>query len=244
MQAHVRRDNDSEFGGKSTGSLAAGWAITPQWRVTASGATSFRVPTLYQRFSEVGNPALTPETGRNVELGLRWAAAGSEASLTAWRNKVANLITFGAPGPCLDTFGCYANLGRAELEGLTLAGHTQLADVTLRGSLDWHDPRNALTDKLLQRRAKRLALFGADTRFRGWTFGAEVQAAGERYEDANNTQRLGGYGLLNLYASTQLTPGLTLEGRIDNVGDKAYELARTYATPGVNGLVTLRWAMR
>ena len=244
MQAHVRRDNDSEFGGKSTGSLAAGWAITPQWRVTASGATSFRVPTLYQRFSEYGNPALTPETGRNVELGLRWAAAGSEASLTAWRNKVANLITFGAPGPCLDTFGCYANLGRAELEGLTLAGHTQLADVTLRGSLDWHDPRNALTDKLLQRRAKRLALFGADTRFRGWTFGAEVQAAGERYEDANNTQRLGGYGLLNLYASTQLTPGLTLEGRIDNVGDKAYELARTYATPGVNGLVTLRWAMR
>ncbi len=241
LQAHVRRDKDSEFGAKRTGSLAAGWAITPHWRVTAAASNSFRVPTLYQRFSEYGNAALVPETGRNVELGLRWAAAGSEASLSAWRNKVTNLIVFGPPGPCLDSFGCYANVGRAELEGITLAGRTQLGMIGLRGSLDWHDPRNVATDKILQRRARRLATVGADTRFQGWTVGAELQAAGIRFEDANNTQKLGGYGLLNLYASRLLIPGLTLEGRIDNVGDKDYELARSYVTPGLNAQLTLRW---
>ena len=243
VQAHVRHDADSEFGGKSTGSLAWGWAFLPQWRATAAAATSFRVPTLYQRFSQYGNPALVPETGRNVELGLRWAAGRSEASLTAWHNKLANLIAFGAPGPCLDAFGCYANVGRARLQGVTLAGSTRLASVSLRGSLDWHDPRNLQTDRLLMRRARRLATFGADTAWAGWTFGAELQAAGERFENATNTQRLGGYGALNLVAGTTLAPGWVLQGRIDNVADKQYELARTYATGGRSAQVALRWTM-
>jgi vitamin B12 transporter len=243
VQAHVRHDADSEFGGKSTGSLAWGWAFLPQWRATAAAATSFRVPTLYQRFSQYGNPALVPETGRNVELGLRWAAGRSEASLTAWHNKLANLIAFGAPGPCADAFGCYANVGRARLQGVTLAGSTRLANVSLRSSLDWHDPRNLQTDRLLMRRARRLATFGADTACAGWTFGAELQAAGERFENATNTQRLGGYGALNLVAGTTLAPGWVLQGRIDNVADKQYELARTYATGGRSAQVALRWTM-
>jgi vitamin B12 transporter len=243
VQVQLRHDKDSEFGGKSTGSLAWGWAFVPQWRVTAAAASSFRVPTLYQRFSPYGNATLVPESGRNVELGLRWAAAGSELSLNTWRNKISNLINFGPPGPCLDSFGCYVNVGRAQLSGTTLAGRTQLAGFTLRGSLDWHDPKNLDTDKLLPRRAQRLASFGAETQLGVWTWGAEVQAAGERFENAANTQRLGGYALLNLYASVQLMPGLALQGRVDNLGDKAYELARTYATGGRNGQLTLRWTL-
>jgi vitamin B12 transporter len=241
LQAHVRHDEDSEFGGKSTGSLVWGWAFVPQWRATASAASSFRAPTLFQRFSQYGNPALVPESGRNVEVGLRWAAAGSEASVTAWRNKVSNLINFGAPGPCADSFGCYVNVGRAELKGVTLAGRAQWGAVALRGSVDWHDPRNADTDKVLARRARRLATFGADTQFAGWVLGTEVQAAGERFDNASNTQRLGGYALVNLFASRTLMPGLALEARIDNLADKDYQLARTYATAGRNGQVTLRW---
>lgn len=241
LQALVRHDEDSEFGGKSTGSLAWGWTFAPQWRVTASAASSFRVPTLYQRFSQYGNPALVPETGRNVELGLRWVAPGHEASVTAWRNKISNLINFGPPGPCVDSFGCYVNVGRAQLEGVTLAGRTELGPVALRGSMDWHDPRNADTDKVLARRAKKLATFGAETQLAGWALGSEVQAAGARFDNAANTQRLGGYALVNLFASKTLMPGLTLEARIDNLADKDYELARTYATAGRNGQLTLRW---
>lgn len=243
LQLHLRRDEDSEFGGKSTGSLAWGWAFLPQWRVTAATATSFRVPTLYQRFSQYGNPVLVPESGRNVELGLRWTLRDSEASLAAWRNKVSNLIAFGPPGPCPDSFGCYVNVGRAQLEGATLAGRTKLGAVALLGSLDWHDPRNANTGKLLQRRAKRLATLGVETQWAGWTLRADVQGSGARYENAANTQRLAGYALLNLFVATKLAAGLTLEGRVDNAGDKTYELARHYATPGRNAQLTLRWAM-
>lgn len=244
LQAHLRHDEDSEFGGKSTGSLAWGWHLTRQWRLSASTATSFRAPTLYQRFSQYGNAALVPESGRNMELALRWAAAGHEASLTTWRNRVTHLINFGAPGPCASTFGCYENVGRAQLDGITLAARTRWAGVALRGSLDWHDPRNADTDRVLQRRARQLATFGAETVRAGWTLGTEVQAAGRRYENAANTQSLGGYALVNLFVSTPLRPDLVLQARLDNLTDKHYELARTYATAGRNGQVTLRWALR
>ena len=53
---------------------------------------------------------------------------------------------------------------------------------------------------------------------------------------------LGGYALVNLYASTRLARDYTLLARIDNLGDKAYELARTYATPGRTFYVGLKWA--
>jgi vitamin B12 transporter len=85
VQLNVRHDSDSEFGGKSTGSVAYGYAFAPHWRATASVGTAFRAPTLYQRFSEYGVATLQPETSRNAELGLRYAqgAAASRWWLTA-----------------------------------------------------------------------------------------------------------------------------------------------------------------
>jgi vitamin B12 transporter len=188
---------------------------------------------------------LTPETGRNVELALRWQADGSEASATVWRNRVRDLIAFGGAGPCLSPFGCYENVGRSQYEGLTLAGRHALGGVSLHGSLSWHDPRNQDIDKVLVRRARRLATFGADTRLAdGWTAGVEVQASGARFDNTANTQRMGGYALVNLSLERQLAPGLVLQGRLDNAGDKTYEVARTYATPGRSALLTLRWTLQ
>jgi vitamin B12 transporter len=242
LQAHVRHDEDSEFGGQNTGSLSWGWRFAPQWRVTAAAATSFRAPTLYQRFSEYGVATLVPESGRNVELGLRWADAGQELGLNVWRNTLSNLISFGAPGTCTSSVGCYQNVGRSRYDGVTLSGRTALRTLALRASVDWHDPRNLDTDKLLARRARHLATLGADTALARWSLGLEIQAAGERFDNAANTQRLGGYGLVNLRAGTTLRPGLTLEARVNNAGDKHYELARTYNTAGRTAQLSLRWA--
>jgi vitamin B12 transporter len=172
LQAHLRYDDDTEFGGEGTGSLAWGWNFAPGFRVTASAATSFRAPTLYQRFSEYGTATLQPEAGRNVEAGLRWAAGGHELSATLWRNRLRQLIAFGAAGPCASTFGCYENIGRAQYEGLTLAGRTTLGAWSLNASVDWHDPRNLDTGLVLVRRARQLANLGVQTTWGGWLLGA------------------------------------------------------------------------
>ncbi|MDR2129148.1 MAG: TonB-dependent receptor [Burkholderiaceae bacterium] len=245
LQVNVRHDRDSEFGGQTTGGAAYGYTFAPGWRVTAAAGTSFRVPTLYQRFSEYGNPGLVPEKGRNVEAGLHWARGASRFDVTAWRNHIRSLISFGAPGPCGALFGCYENTGRAVLKGITFSGAHQVAGVNIGASLDLQKPHDAVTGKLLARRAQRTLKLNADTRVAGiWTLGAEWQLSSRRYDNAANTTVLGGYGLLNLYASATIARAWDLLARVDNVGGRDYELARGYAQPGRTFYLGVRWTPR
>lgn len=244
LQAQARHDEDSEFGGHTTGSLSWGWRFLGGWRTSVSAGTSFRAPTLYQRFSEYGVATLRPESGHNLEVGLRWASNGSQLGLVAWRNRVTDLINFGAAGTCASAFGCYENAGRAVYEGVTLSGQQRSGALTLSGSADWHDPRNLDTGKQLARRARKSAKLAADYRLGPASLGVEWQGAGNRYDNAANTLVLPGYGLVNLRSAFDLGQGLALEARIDNLGDKAYQTANTYAQPGRTARLALRWALR
>jgi vitamin B12 transporter len=244
VQANLRHDDDSEFGGKGTGSLAYGLGLAPGWRATASVGTAFRAPTLYQRFSEYGVATLRPESSRNLELGLRYERDGRQLGLVAYRSRVRDLISFAGAGPCLSAFGCYANTARAAYEGVTLTGGLRLGDVNLQASLDLQDPRDLDTDRRLARRAREHASFAADWRVGAWLLGSEILLSGMRYDDTANSVRLDGYGVLNLSASMQFARDWTLHARVDNVGDKGYVLANTYATAGRTLSVFLKWAPR
>lgn len=247
LQLNARHDRDSEFGGHTTGSAAYGYEFLPHWRATASAGTAFRAPTLYQRFSMYGDSALQPEKGRNVELGLKWGKGSDSFSATVYRNNVTNLINWaGGTGTCVGNDGspfggCYANVGRARYEGITLAGTTRVGQVNLQASVDFQNPRDLDTGKQLARRAKRYASLSADTMVMGWTLGAQMQAAASRFDDAANRNVLGGYTLWHLTAQKQLTRDWSLVARINNLTDKHYELARTYATEGRSGYVGVKW---
>lgn len=244
LQLNVRHDRDSEFGAHNTGSVAYGYALTPAWRATASAGTAFRAPTLYQRFSEYGLAGLQPETSRNLEAGLRYQQGSSLFGVVVYRNKVSNLISFGGAGTCASAFGCYANTGRAQYSGATFTGEQRLGSVLLRGSLDVQDPKDLTTNKQLARRARQHGLLGAETRYGQWLLGAEAQWSGRRYDNAANTVTLGGYTLFNLRASTEIAPDWKLLARVDNLADKAYQLANTYANPGRQLYVGLLWSPR
>jgi len=245
VQLNVRHDRDSEFGGKTNGSAAYGFAITPQWRFTASAASAFRAPTLYQRFSEYGVSTLRPETSRNLELGMKYNDGTTTAGLVVYRNRVRDLISFDFNATnCASFFGCYANTARAEYVGATLSASHRLGDLTLRGSIDLQDPRDLDTDKQLTLRARKHASFGADWRVGLWTLGAEWQVSGRRFANAANTQVLPGYGVVNLVATTPIAKDFTLIARVDNVGDRDYQLVRGYATPGRSVYVGVKWQPR
>jgi vitamin B12 transporter len=244
LQMNARHDQDSEFGGKDTGSVAYGYALTPQWRATASVGTAFRAPTLYQRFSVYGVSTLQPESSTNQEVGLRYAQGSSQFGIVAYRSSVSNLIVYSttATGCSNSPNGCYANTAQAEYVGMTLSGQQQLGDVALHASIDVQDPRDQVTGKLLARRSNQHATLGASTRVMAWTMGADAQLSGLRYDDAANTVVLPGYVLLNLHAKTPVSKDWTLLLRVDNASDAQYQLANTYATPGRSLFVGLKWA--
>jgi len=242
LQAQVRHDSDSEFGGKQTGSLAYGYDLTPQWRATASAASAFRAPTLYQRFSNYGTASLTPENGRNLELGLRYSAGHSMFSATAYRNRISDQVSYqpGARG-CASSLGCYVSVAQAEYQGLTLAAQTRAAGLRWHGSLDFNSAKDGATGLYLTRRARQFGTLGASREIAGWQWAADVQWSARRFDDAANTKLLGGYALWNLSASKALARDWKLLARLDNAFDKHYETAATYATEGRRFFVSLQW---
>ena len=141
-------------------------------------------------------------------------------------------------------YGCAYNIDSALLRGLSLSAEEQLGSIRLRAALDLQDPRNQTSGKTLARRAKQHGSLGAEYALGDMKLGLETIFSSQRFDDADNLQRLGGYTLFNLLASQRLGANWTLFGRWNNVTNKNYELAQFYATPGSNVFVGLRYAMR
>lgn len=239
-QVSLRRDENSQFGGKTTGTLAYGYQLSQDWRANAAYSTGFKAPTFNDLYwPGSGNPNLKPESSSNREVALHYETDRHHASVTYYENKVSDLVAW-AP----NNLGLWfpANVANAELKGWTLAYEGQLGDTRLTASLDLQDPRDVDNDKILRYRAQQIAKFTASRRFAALNLSAEVIASGKRYNDVANMQELGGYALLNLSANYQVTGEWTVFARANNVFDKTYVQVANYATPGFNAFVGVRYA--
>jgi vitamin B12 transporter len=245
VQANVRHDDSSQFGGRTTGALAWGYRLSADWRVTASAGTAFKVPTfndLY--FPGFSNPDLRPETSRNVEAAIRWTAHAGNASLrtqaVAFHDRVDDLIVF----QCDANSACRPNnVADATLEGVTLYGDVDWRDTSLHGSLDVQSPTDRATGHLLPRRARRHFAVSLAQQVGRARLTMEIAGSSERFDDAENTRRLGGYGLVNLAVEWALDARTTLFVRGDNVFDKDYELAADFSTGGARVFGGVRWRL-
>ncbi len=244
FDASARHDRSSVYGSKNTGAAGYGYKLGNGLRATASVGSSFRAPTFNELYyPNFGLPGNRPEKGRNHEAGLRYDSGRVQFDAIYFRNRLTDMIV--SSTPCPGRAGsCAYNVNEAKLEGLTLAARTRVAGIDLRGSLDWQDPTDETTGKQLARRAKKHASFNADRSWGQVEAGAELQLSGERFDDAANRNRLGGYGLLNLYTSWQFRPDVSLLLRLNNVADKHYELARNYGTSGRTWFAALRYGIR
>ena len=132
----------------------------------------------------------------------------------------------------------------ARIKGWEFAYGALLGAWEVSASLDLLDPRNEATDRLLARRARETARLGVTRSFGALTVGSEVFGSAKRYDDAANTRKLGGYGLVNLFAQYKLDRSWQLEARANNVFDKDYTLANGYNTLGANVFVGVRYLSR
>lgn len=240
LQLNIRRDEDSDFGAENTASAGYGWNFAQHWKATASVGTGFRVPTLYQRFSAYGDASLQPEESLSKEIGLRWQDKAQNLSLVAYRNHIENMVTYESGG--CGSRDCYLNVDEATLEGMTLSGQTLLGRWKLSGAIDFQNPRNAQTGRLLQRRSQRFTTWALETDLSGWNVGVEWQAASRRFNnDTEAKKSLGGYALWNVSASKQVGKDFTLNARIDNALDRDYTLANQYATAGRTLWLGVKW---
>lgn len=235
-QANVRHDDHSRYGDKLTGGVSYGYQLAPDLRASAGVSKAFKSPSLDQLYNvSYGNPDLKPENALNRELGLTWASGNQLVSATYFINTIEDMIGWS---------GGYANVDRARIRGLTLAYALNVDGWDFAANADFLDAKDRTTGYRLGRRAKQSMNVSATRTLGAWTLGGEWALVGSRYDTNSETDRLGGYGLVNLTARYAIDRDWSLEARADNVFDQQYETVRDYGTPGASVFIGVRYAPR
>lgn len=239
LQLSARRDDNSQFGGRTTGSLQWGWQFTDALRLSASYGTAFKAPTFNELYYPgYGNPDLLPERSKSAEIGLRGTHGKARWGVNAYRSRIDGLIAFDA------SIFAPGNVDRARIRGVELTGDTELAGWNLHGALTWLDPENASKGYdgfELPRRARRSGRVDLDRAFGTFDVGASVVGAGRRYDDLRNQRPLGGYASTDLRLGWKFDPAWKLQLAVENVFDRKFETAAFFNQPGRTWLLTLRY---
>ncbi|MFB9148057.1 TonB-dependent receptor domain-containing protein [Halomonas alkalicola] len=250
VQAALRYDDNQAFGDEVTGSLALGYDLDDSHTLRASYGTAFRAPTfndLYWPFEDFGdwgsyqgNPDLRAETSSTVEVGIRGQYQAFYWDLAGYQSHVDDLIaTETINGDSRPT-----NINEARIRGVELAAGAEIDDWTLAAALTYADPENRSglnAGNRIQRRASQSARFDVDRALGDWTLGGSWILQGYRYEDAANTDRLNGFGLVNLRAGWDFAPMWSARLTVENALDKEYETARDYINAGRAAFVSVHF---
>lgn len=237
VQLALRRDDNDQFGGKTTGTAAWGLNFAGAWRITASHGTAFKAPTFNELyFPFFGNPALRPESSKTYEIGLAWRGDTARIRIDAFNTDVKDLIAFN-----FETF-LPDNLQKARLRGAELRVDSKLFGWDLGASASWLQPEDRATGNDLPRRARETARLELDRDFGKFRLGFTGVAESDRYDDLANTRRLGGFGTLDVRCEYAFSADWTLQARVANIFDKHYETAAFYNQPGREWSLSLRFA--
>lgn len=250
MTGGIRYDDHSAFGGEST--FAGDIVFSPNQGATtfrASYGEGFKVPSLFQLFSNFGNGSLNPETAKSWDAGVRQQLIDGklEFGATVFRRDSRNLIDFiGCPvqtGICANRpFGTYDNVDRARAEGVEL-------DITIRPvkSLTWAlnyslvDTKDRNTNLTLPRRPKHSVNAAVDYDWAlGLKTGLTITHVGSQFDNGSNSREVEGYVLVDLRAEMPITDNLEVYGRINNLFDEQYETIFRYGTPGRSAFAGVR----
>ena len=250
----VRFDDYEAFGGQTTANVGAVYAFAAlNTRLRASYGTSFKAPTLSERFASSAfvtpNPDLEPEEGVMAEIGfdttLEQIAFGAALYDGEIENLIENVFDF-------STFtGVNQNIGKAELSGVeAYARWTPISAVTLSADYTYTDAVNADTGARLQRRPEHAA--SASARWRP-NERAELSLryayTGERldviYDDAGffvaSGEPVDGFARVDVSGRYQLTEELQVFAAVTNLLDETYEQPAAFAGAPRTASLGVRW---
>jgi vitamin B12 transporter len=239
INAGVRADDHSEFGGKTTYRLGAAYLLKDFGTTfKANYGTGFKAPSLYQLYSPYGNKDLDPEesTGWDVGVEQKLWQDKIRLGLTYFELKTDDLIAWN-----FATWKYY-NVNEAKSHGIEAFASIEVCPwLTLDGTYTLTDTEDESTGKELIYRPKDKVSFGAKiTPMEKLIFRLYGIYVGDRYSDAANTEKVDGYITMNASANYKLNEVFTLFGRVVNLFDEDYEEVKDYNTLGFSTFFGIR----
>lgn len=229
VTATLRHDDRSDFGGFTTGRLAAVWRVQDDLLLRASVANGFRAPSPYELTYEsfiagFDEEELSPETSRSFELGLekRYGASGTVGA-TLFYITADDIIDYdGANDAFVQLDGTVTRRG-LELStawafegGLAVSGnytYTESESDAPLSSSGWlaSAPKHALSASITAPLTERIDL----------TVTGLYEAGRETLDD---------YGVVNATATYAISQGAEVYVRVENLMDTEYQTVEGYGT--------------
>lgn len=201
----------------------------------ASVGTGFKVPSLFQRFSQYGRTDLRAEKSLGVDAGVEQAFFSNALvlSTTYFWNNFHNLITFDS-----GTF-LYENVNQARTQGIEVASTVKLCRATeMIFSYTFLKPQDLSNNEDLLRRARHKVGFdlrsAVGERWQGSLSGSYV---GQRLDNDFSTfpasaRHLGGYTVVNATATFKAVRNVEIYAKVENIFDREYEGVIGFGAPG------------
>ncbi|SEM95871.1 vitamin B12 transporter [Pseudomonas sp. ok272] len=216
----LRHDDNQQFGSQNTWSGTLTVPVNVDNDLLLTYSEGFRAPTFNDLYyPDFSNPDLKPETSKSYEL--QWRSQLTETSrleASLYRTDLEDAIIFGSNSRP-------ENIASARINGFEAALKQELFGWQSNLGVAFIDPRDRDSGRTLARHARRTMNLDLDRQFDRLGLGATWQMVSSSYDDKDNRQRLGGYGLLGLRSSWALNRETSLDMKVDNLLDKDYTRA-------------------
>jgi vitamin B12 transporter len=237
----VRADDYEGFGATAVWRIGGSVELSDAARLYAAYGTSFRAPTLYERFVSFGDPDLDPEHGEGWEIGADARFDRVDIALAYRRTEIEDLIDFGP-------FFTYENVELAEIAAAEARVAVRAADwLTLNAGYVHTDALDVLAGAPLRRRPEHAWSASVDVDHGAFTGRVSWRNVGERtdilYGDDGYFRgegRTPGYDLVRASGAYAFSPHAEVYIVVENALDEAYEPVNAFAAAPRGVTVGLR----
>ncbi len=228
----LRQDFNSLINGSVTSpAVGARWNLAEKTTIRANYIRNFRVPTLFNLFSNSpfaqGNPDLKPERGNSFDVGIDQQLGDiGLLRFTFFNNTITDNIAYD------NVNFTYENIGKVRTTGVELALNLQLAkNFYFSGNYTANDPR-ILESSNPAEVDQELRFAGADSinlginyeNSQGWYAGILMHSLGSYPTNNTNTESLAGYTTFDFKLRVPVSTNLAFNGSVENIFDQRFQL--------------------
>ncbi|EOV1174576.1 TonB-dependent receptor [Vibrio fluvialis] len=226
LEANVRHDKHDKYDGHTTWSVAAGYKLGEYHRVRASYGTAYKAPS----YSDLTTtPDLEAEESHNIEVGVSGDYSFARWNISAYDNKVDNLIIWYE-----GSSGWYSDNVDARIKGLEMDVNFDTGPVnhTLVAEFKDHEDDNGVQ---LARRAKQNYKWITSAQFGDVEVNTTYTFTGKRLDlpktEATDEDYIPATNLWDVSLGYWVSDAFVVRTRVENLFNEQYETAVGYRSP-------------
>ncbi len=253
MEIGSRWNHHSIYGSNYTSSLNPFFLIKNKYKIYASIASGYRVPSLYQLYSEYGNKKLKPESTTSYEVGGQYFSDKINTGITGFiRNGKDVFLFYSQSVPPYSSY--YLNGDKQHDYGVEFQ-FSYAINSKLKASVNYTFVKGEITTA--NGNAKDTSFYNLYKRpehvvnasisyqpLKQLFISANLRTASKSFEPQYLAApfELKGYYTLGLNAQYDVIKSLSLYVNMQNITDQNYFVTRGFTTKGFNFMGGLKWS--